>query len=147
MIGIFSKVLQLLTGDFLSELIKSVSDIGKQYIKNETDRAEFESRVKIAAGEQAAKVEQAWAQAASDATKATQATLASSPVLQRAWASVLFLQVVVLAWYQVGTSAYEVITGSVWPQPMADIEWAYLLIGAMIGAGPLVFRRGGGQKD
>jgi hypothetical protein len=24
---------------------------------------------------------------------------------------------------------------------MAPIEWAYLLIGAMIGAGPLVFKR------
>jgi hypothetical protein len=129
---------KFLTGGFLDKVV----DLGKTYIKNETDRAEFEKQVKIAGQEAAVKMEEAWAQAASEATKAANATVASSPVLQRAWAVVLFLQVVVLVWYQIGTSCYQAITGVPWPQPMAEIEWAYLLIGAMIGAGPLVFRRG-----
>jgi hypothetical protein len=129
---------KFLMGGFLDKVVS----LGETYIKNETDRAQFKKEVQIAGQEAAVKMEEAWAQAASEATKAANATVATSPVLQRAWATVMFLQLVVLLWYQIGTSCYQVITGTPWPTPMADIEWAYLLIGAMIGAGPLVFRRG-----
>jgi hypothetical protein len=46
-----------------------------------------------------------------------------------------------LFWYQVGAPAYQVITGTAWPSPGISLEWAYLLVAAMIGAGPLVMRR------
>lgn len=129
---------KFLMGGFLDKVV----DLGNTYIKSETDRAAFKKEVQIAGQEATVKMEEAWAQAASEATKAVNATVASSPVLQKAWVVVMILQAVVLLWYQVGTSCYQVITGEAWPQPMAEIEWAYLLIGAMIGAGPLVFRRG-----
>lgn len=132
------KVGNFLMGGFLDKVV----DLGKTYIKDQTDRAEFEKEVKIAGQEAIVKMEQAWADASTEATKAANAAIASSPIMQRAWVAVMVVQVSVLLWYQVGTSAYEVFAGTPWPKPIAEIEWAYLLIGSMIGVGPLVFRRG-----
>lgn len=130
-------VVKLLTGG----LVDRVLDLGQAYLKKEIDKAEFESRVRIAAEETAAKVEASWAEAASEATKAAHTSLAASPILQRAWAAVMFLQVAVLVFYQIGAPAFQVITGQAWPSPGVSLEWAYLLVMAMIGAGPLVLRR------
>lgn len=133
-----ASLLKLLTGG----LVDRVFDLGQAYLRKEISEAEFRSRVEIAASETAAKIEQGWAQAASETAKATHGSLASSPILQRAWAAVLFLQVTVLVFYQIGAPAYLLITGTPWPDPGVSLEWAYLLVGAMIGAGPLVMRRG-----
>lgn len=129
---------QFLMGGFLDKVVS----LGETYIKSETDRAQFKKEVQIAGQEAMVKMEEAWANAATEATKAANAAIASSPIMQRAWVAVMVIQVSVLFWYQVGTSCYEILAGTPWPKPMAEIEWAYLLIGAMIGAGPLVFRRG-----
>lgn len=130
-------IVKILTGG----LVDKVFDLGQAYLKKEISEAEFRSRVEIAAQETAAEIEQSWAKAATDTAKATQATLAKSPVLQRAWAAVLFLQVFVLVWYQIGAPAFAVITGTVWPDPGVSLEWSYLLVATMLGAGPLVLRR------
>lgn len=130
-------IVKLLTGG----LVDRVLDLGQAYFRKEISQSEFESRVKIAAQETATKVEQAWAQAASEAAKATHDSLGESPILQRAWAAVLFLQVTVLVWYQIGAPAYQIITGTPWPHPGISLEWAYLLVATMLGAGPLVLRR------
>jgi len=135
---VIAAIVKLLTGG----LVDKVLDLGQAYFRKEISQAEFESRVKIAAQETAAKVEESWAEAAAATAKATQATLAKSPVLQRAWAAVLFLQVTALFWYQVGAPAFYLATGVPWPDPGISLEWAYLLVMAMIGAGPLVLRRG-----
>lgn len=132
-----ASLLKLLTGG----LVDRVFELGQAYLRKEISEAEFRSRVEIAASETAAKIEQGWAQAASETAKAAHGSVAVSPILQRAWAAVLFLQVTVLVWYQVGAPAYQVMTGAAWPDPGVSLEWAYALIAAMIGVGPLVMRR------
>jgi hypothetical protein len=124
-----------------SGLVDRVFGAWDAYLKKEISEAEFKSRVEIAQREATAKIEAEWAQAAADIATATHASLSSSRILQRAWASVLFLQAAVLVWYQVGAPAFQLITGVAWPNPGVSLEWAYLLVGAMIGAGPLVMRR------
>lgn len=103
--------------------------------------AEFQSKTDIALQESKADIEKVWAEASAKMTESAQATIRSSSLIQKAYAIVLFLQLFVLVWYQLGASAFTIITGAVWPVPMASIEWAYLLIAAMIGAGPLVYRK------
>lgn len=129
-------IVKLLTGG----LVDKVLDLGQAYFRKEISQSEFESRIKIAAQETAAKVEASWAQATADVAKVTHASLGKSAILQRAWAAVLFLQASVLVWYQIGAPAFQVITGTKWPDPGVSLEWAYLLVAAMIGAGPLVIR-------
>ena len=130
-------ILQFLTGG----LVDKITDLGKAYLQRQVSEAEFRAEVEKATQEAAAKIEEGWAKAATQITAEVQASIRQSPVLQRAYAVTLFLQLFVLVWYQLGAPAYQVITGTAWPDHVADIEWAYLLIGAMVGAGPLVFRR------
>lgn len=132
-----SFISKILTGGVLDKILEAY----KLRQEGKISQAEFDSRVQIATQENATKIEQAWAETAKSAMAATQATLAASPILQRAWAAVLFLQVFVLVWYQLGAPAFAVITGQAWPSPGVSLEWAYLLVMAMIGAGPLVLRR------
>ena len=130
-------VLDFLTGG----LVDKVLELGKAYVGKQISEAEFKSRVQIAADEARARVEGAWAATAAETARATQGALKASPVLQRAWSAVLFLEVTVLVWYQIGAPAFLVITGTPWPSAGVTLEWAYLLVAAQLGAGPLVFRR------
>lgn len=132
-----SSILSWLTGGFVDKLV----GLGNAYFQKQISQAEFESRVKIAAQEASAKVEASWADAAKGISASTNDMLKATPVMQRAFAIVLFLQVFVLVFYQIVAPAFEVITGTAWPDPGVTLEWCYLLIGAMVGAGPFVFRR------
>jgi len=134
---VIAAIVKFLTGGFVDRIF----GIAETYIKTEGDKAKFKAEVQSAANEAAANVEKAWAESAAKIAASTQDALKASPILQRAWAVVLFMQLVVLVWYQAGAPAYQVMTGTPWPAPMASIEWAYFLIGAMVGAGPLVFKR------
>jgi len=134
---VINAIVNFITGG----LVDKVLDLGKAYLQKQISQAEFESRVKIAAQETAAKVEESWAQAAAKINSSTQSTVRASRILQRAWASTMMLQLFVLAWYQIGAPAYLVLTGTPWPDPGATVEWAYLLLGARLGAGPFVFKR------
>lgn len=133
-----SAILSWLTGGFVDKLV----GLGQAYFQKQVSEAEFRAEVEKAAQETAAKVEASWADASAKIAASTGDMIKASATLQRAWSSVLFLQVVVLVFYQLGAPAFAVITGRAWPDPGVSLEWAYLLIGAMIGAGPLVFRRG-----
>lgn len=130
-------ILQFLTGG----LVDKITDLGKAYLQRQVSEAEFRAEVEKATQEAAAKIEDGWAKAATQITAEVQASIRQSPVLQRAYAVTLFLQLAVLVFYQVGAPAYQVITGTAWPSPGVSLEWAYLLVAAMIGAGPLIVGR------
>lgn len=123
---IASILAKILTGGLLDKLLEAY----RLRQEGKISEAEFRSRVQIAAAE-----------TAQETARATHDSLGKSPILQRAWASVLFLQVTVLVWYQLGAPAFQIITGTAWPDPGVSLEWAYALVAAMIGAGPLVMRR------
>lgn len=131
-------LLKWLTGGFVDRLV----GLGEAYFQKQITEAQYRAEVEKAAQETAGRIEESWARAASEIAASTGDMVKASPILQRAWAATLFLQVFVLVWFQLGAGAFEVITGRTWPDPGVTLEWAYLLVGAMIGAGPLVFRRG-----
>lgn len=123
-------IVKILTGG----LVDKVTDLAKAYFNKEISEAQFEAEVEKAKAD-------AEARAITAFTESVHATIRTSPAIQRAYAATLFLQVAVLVWYQMGAPAYQVITGTDWPSPGVTLEWAYLLIGAMVGAGPLIMRR------
>ena len=120
--GVIAKIL---TGGLLDKLLEAY----KLRQDGKISEAEFRSRVQIAAEETAA-----------ETAKATHDSLGKSAILQRAWAATLFLQVGVLVFYQLIAPGFQIVTGTAWPNPGISLEWAYLLVAAMIGAGPLVMR-------
>lgn len=120
--GIIAKIL---TGGLLDKLLEAY----KLRQDGKISEAEFRAQVQIAAEETAA-----------ETAKATHDSLGKSAILQRAWAATLFLQVAVLVFYQLVAPAYQIATGTAWPNPGISLEWAYLLVAAIIGTGPLVMR-------
>ncbi len=130
-------ILNVITGG----LFKTVTDLGQAYFNKEISREDFESRIAIAQSEAQKAIEVAWAQASAQMTESAQATVRASPVIQRAYAGVMFIEVAILAWFQIGTSAYEILTGTPWPTPIINVDYAYLLVAATLGAGPFVFRK------
>lgn len=131
-------LLKWLTGGFVDRIV----GLGEAYIQKQVTIEQYRAEVEKAAQDAAARTEAAWADASAKIAASTQDALKASPILQRAWAAVLFLEVAVLVWYQIGAPAFAVITGTPWPNPGVTLEWCYLLIGAQLGAGPFVFRRG-----
>ena len=131
-------LLKWITGGFVDKLVS----LGQSYFQQKISEAEFRAEVEKASQDAARQIEAAWADASAKIAASTADMVKASPILQRAWAAVLFLQVVILAWYQIGSPAFYIITGTHWPDPGITLEWCYLLIGAQLGAGPFVFRRG-----
>lgn len=131
-------ILSWLTGGFVDKLVS----LGQAYINKSVTEAQYRAEVEKATQDAARQIETAWADASAKIAASTGDMVKASPVLQRAYAITLFLQLTVLVWYQIGAPAFQVITGTAWPNPGVTVEWAYLLVGAMIGAGPFVFRRG-----
>ena len=130
-------LLSWLTGGFVDKLV----GLGQAYISKSVTEAQYRAEVEKAAQDAARQIETAWADASAKIAASTQDALKASPILQRAWAITLFLQVSVLVFYQIIAPAFAVITGTAWPSPGITLEYAYLLVGCMIGAGPLVFKR------
>lgn len=128
---------KILTGGLLDKVFETV----KLYQQGKITEAELKNSVEIAAKEAEVRIEQSWAENNAKIVSSIQSTIRSSKVIQKAYAITLFSQVFVLVWYQLGVPAFNMATGAVWPAPGASIEWAYLLIGAMIGAGPLVYKK------
>lgn len=117
---------KILTGGFLDKVFDAIN----LYQQGKITEAEFQSNIEIATKEAETKI-----------VESVQSTIRSSKVIQKAYAITLFTQVFVLVWYQLGVPAFNIVTGAAWPAPGASIEWAYLLVAAMIGAGPLVYRK------
>jgi hypothetical protein len=114
--SLITGIVSALTGN----LFKEISGVAKAYINKEISEADFESRVKIATE-----------QAAAAMLESTQATIRSSPVLQRAVAFTLVSQVLVLLLYQIGPFLWPILAGEAFPAPVVTIEWAYLLVGGI----------------
>lgn len=78
--------------------------------------------------------------------------LEKSYLMQVVWASVTISQLLVLLWHQMGIPFFvllmrQTVPGWTYPSSGSTVEWAYLLLGACIGAGPLVLRGGPGAGN
>jgi hypothetical protein len=71
----------------------------------------------------------------------------TSPLMQRVWASVVLSQLFVLVWSQFAVPllfAFGLLSS--WKAGTTG-EWAYLLVGACLGMGPMVLRSGPGAGN
>ena len=130
-------IISILTGG----LFKTVENVFRDYT-NQKISAE-EAKAKIAQAQEAAKssIEASWAESLAKATESVQATVRASPPIQRAIAGLVVMEASVLLWYQVGTPAFQLITGTAWPDPGITLEWAYALLASTVGAGIFSARR------
>lgn len=71
--------------------------------------------------------------------------LVQSKILQRTWAFVTITQAVMILWFQFGIP-FIIAIGLVtkWPSSGSTADWAYLVVVACLGMGPVVLRSGPG---
>lgn len=139
MLPVITALVPLLTGP-LAEAFAA-------YEKKEISLAELNAKIHEA-------LLQAFAEVAKQQSISIEKTYASfmdaaksSKLMQRVWAAVTLSQLAVLLWHQVGISAFVRAFGGVWPSSGSTVEWAYLLVAACVGMGPVVLNKGPGKLD
>jgi hypothetical protein len=118
----------------------------KDYQDRKISEAELATRLKEAFLSSFTQVETAHADLTARTFEAFQATLRQSPMMQKAWCWVVYSQLAVLLWHQVGIPAFVKVFGGSYPSSGSTVEWSYALIGFMFGAGAMLLRAGPGTS-
>jgi hypothetical protein len=133
-------VIDVLSGN----LVDRLADLFKAYMAREITRDQLVAEVGKALLASIQAIELSHAQVLGQTYDAFIKAAAQSRVMQWVWATVVWSQLAVLLWHQVGISALVYVTARPWPSSGSTVEWAYLLVGGLCGLGPLVLRRGPG---
>ncbi|MGL3107053.1 hypothetical protein [Bradyrhizobium sp. BR 1432] len=133
----------------INGLLDKALDAFMAYENKTISIEELRTRLYEAMLESVKAIEVAQAQALAQTYQAFITTIAQSPLMQRVWATVLS-QLFVLIYHQFGIPLIVLIIRAAyaprWQYPSSGttVEWAYLLLGALMGLGPMVVRAGPG---
>jgi len=144
--GIISSIATGLAGP----LINKVGDAFIAYQNKEISKAELQAKVEQALIASASEVERSGDDAVTKTFESLQQTMRVSPGLTRAYMTVLYSQLFVLVWHQFGIPFYLHFiadAGTRYPSSGSTTEWAYLLVGALCGAAPILLRSGSGAGN
>jgi hypothetical protein len=135
-------------GTLLDKIIGPFVDCFKAYEQKQISEAELRAKVSEILINSFGDVEKTHAQELSKTYATFMASLDKSLLLRVVWASTTISQLLVLLWHQVGIPAI-VAVGIIdhYPSSGSTVEWAYALLGACLGLGPLVLRTGPGAAN
>jgi hypothetical protein len=133
-----------LGGQIVDGLLGRITGVFEAYFKKQISMEELRTKVQLALLDTVKEVEVAHAESLSKTYESFQVTMRQSPVIQYVWSWVVFTQLFVLIWHQMGIPAFVFITGKSYPSSGSTVEWSYALIGFMFGAGALLLRTGPG---
>ncbi len=141
-----SAVLAALAGPLADGLLGRVITLVQNYQNKQLTEAQLRAELEKALVSAAAEVEKEHADTLARSYGAFLATTRHSPLLQSAFAAVIYSQLVVLLWHQLGIPAYVALAGRAYPSSGTTVEWAYLLLAACLGLGSVVLRAGPGGR-
>jgi hypothetical protein len=128
-------------------LIGKLADAFTAYQNKQITLAELNARVTQALIDGFAEVQKAQSTALEHTFASFMDAAKNSKLMRGVWATVTLSQLAVLLWHQVGISAFVRIFGGEWPSSGSTVEWAYVLVAACVGFGPVVLNRGPGKID
>ena len=118
----FGAILSFVTGPILDKVFNLIETTQKIKLDREKIRADLQTQL---------------ASTDADLLKGTfesfQATVRSSPIMQRYIAAVGISQLAVLMWYQLGVPLLIYYGLGPWPSPGATVDWAYAIIAGTTG--------------
>lgn len=148
-------------GSFLASLLGSaglktlveafagpVEAIFHDYIAGKISKEQLQEQIQAALVSAFAQVESQFLDSITKTYATFMQAAVQSPVMIRAWAVVLYTQLAVLLWHQVGIPAI-VALGIVteYPSSGMTVEWSYAIIGLCIGAPAIASRVGSGVSS
>lgn len=137
-------ILSSVGGAFISKFFDSAKDIFHDYQQGKITAEECKTRLLTALLESAKAIEISHSETLAKTYASFMDALKVTPILQRMWAWTVGTQLFILVWSQFFVPllfAYQILPS--WKAGTTG-EWAYLLLGACLGMGPLVLRNGPG---
>lgn len=138
----FGSIISLLGGPIIQAIFGNVVDIAKAYINKEVSEEEARSKMVLALTAGAAQVEVSHSETLAKTYSSFMDTMKGSVLMQSIWGSVVITQLFVLLWHQLGIPAVVYFGYGPYPSSGSTVEWAYALIGALMGLGPMIMRTG-----
>jgi hypothetical protein len=138
-----SAIFSAVGGQIVDSLLGKITGLFESYFKKEISIEELRTRLSQSLLETFAEVEKAQADALAKTYASFMDALQKSKLMQCVWASVVLSQLFVLFWYQWIVPAlvtWKFVTH--YASAGATVEWAYLLLAACLGMGPVVLRSG-----
>lgn len=139
MLAIVMALAPILTG--------SLADAFKAYEQKQITLAELNAKVQTALMSAFADVQKSQSAALAQTFASFMDAAKNSALMRTVWAIVVLSQLAVLIWHQAGIPAVVYFTGHGYPSSGTTVEWAYLLLAACLGLGPVVLNRGPGKID
>jgi hypothetical protein len=139
MLAIVMALAPILTG--------SLADAFKAYEQKQITLAELNAKVQEALISAFAEVQKSQSAALAQTFASFMDGAKNSKLMRVVWAIVVLTQLGVLLWAQVGAPAFVRAFGGEWPSSGSTVDWAYLLVAACLGLGPVVLNKGPGKID
>jgi hypothetical protein len=139
MLSIIMALVPILTG--------SLADAFKAYEQKQITLAELNAKVQEALISAFSEVQKSQSVALAATFASFMDAAKNSKLMRIVWAIVTLSQLAVLLWHQVGIPALVYDTGHGYPGSGTTVEWAYLLVAACLGFGPVLLNRGPGKVD
>jgi hypothetical protein len=139
-----STILSSIGGAFISHFFDAAKDIFHDYQQGKITAEECKTRLLSALLESAKAIEVSHSETLAKTYASFMDALKVTPILQKMWAWTVGTQLFILCWSQFFVPllfAYGWLPS--WKAGTTG-EWAYLLLGACLGFGPLVLRNGPG---
>lgn len=142
-----STILTSIGGAFIGQFFDAAKDIFHDYEQGKISAEECKTRLLSALLDTAKAIEVSHSETLAKTYATFMDAMKTNPLLQRMWAWTVGTQLFVLVWSQFFVPllfAYGLLTS--WKAGTTG-EWAYLLLGACLGLGPLVLRNGPGAMS
>jgi hypothetical protein len=141
-----------LGGKLFDAFFGNIRGVLKDFQDRKISEAEFAEKLKEAFLGSFTQVETAHADLTAKTFESFQQTLRTSTLMQTAWCWMVYTQLFVLFWHQ-WCVPFLVFVIRQWqptfqyPSSGSTVEWAYLLLAFLFGAGAVVLRNGPGEGD
>jgi hypothetical protein len=137
-----SSILSWLGAPIIEAIFGPIVKIAQAYIAKEVSEVEAKEKMVVALQGGVTQVEVSHSETLAKTYASFMDAMKSNVLMQTMWVTVITTQLFVLVWHQLGIPAVTFFTGAAYPSSGSTVEWAYALIGALMGLGPMVLRTG-----
>lgn len=141
----FSAIFSAVGGKLVESLLANVRGIFKDFFDKKISEEELRVKLNEAVLRTFSEIEVSHAETLAKTYDSFMKAMSKSPLMKVVWASVTISQLLVLLWHQVGIPFIVFMKWSQsYPSSGSTVEWAYALVAACVGLGPVVLRTGPG---
>lgn len=140
-------IISAIGGAFIDKFFGAAKDIFHDYTQGKISEAECRTRLLSALLDAAKAVEVSHSETLAKTYATFMDAMKTSKLMQIMWACTVGTQLFVLVWHQLAIPFIAFAFSVRYPSSGETVNWAYLLLGACLGMGPLVLRNGPGAMN